>query len=34
VLRKKVLKQNLEWRETDSDLACRNLKLDSRKFKK
>lgn len=34
VLRKKVLASGLEWRETDSDLAYKNLKLDSRKFKK
>ena len=34
VLRKKVMGQNLEWRETDSDLAYRNMKLDLRKFKK
>ena len=33
VLRKKVLKENLEWRETDKDLAYKNMKLDSRKFK-
>lgn len=34
VLKKKVLAENLEWRETDSDLAYKNMKLDSRKFKK
>lgn len=33
-LRKKVLDKNLEWKETDKDLAFKNLKLDSRKFKK
>ena len=34
VLRKKALGENLEWRETDKDLAYKNMKLDSRKFKK
>ena len=34
VLKKKVLAKDLEWRETDSDLAYKNMKLDSRKFKK
>ena len=34
VLKKKVLKAGLEWRETDSDLAYKNMKLDSRRFKK
>ena len=34
VLKKKVLAENLEWRETDKDLAYKNLKLDSRRFKK
>ena len=33
VLRKKVLSENLEWNETDKELAYKNLKLDSRKFK-
>lgn len=33
VLRKKALKENLEWRETDKELAYKNMKLDSRKFK-
>ena len=33
VLRKKVLSENLEWKETDKELAYKNLKLDSRKFK-
>lgn len=34
VLKKNVLKQNLEWRETDKDLAYKNWKLDLRKFKR
>ncbi|AMD17341.1 hypothetical protein TL18_04465 [Methanobrevibacter sp. YE315] len=33
VLKKKALNENLEWRETDKDLAYKNLKLDSRKFR-
>ena len=33
VLRKKVLSKNLEWKETDKELAYKNMKLDSRKFK-
>ena len=33
VLRKKVLSENLEWKETDKDLAYKNMKLDSRKFR-
>ena len=33
-LKKRVLKENLEWRETDKDLAYKNWKLDLRKFKK
>lgn len=34
VLKKKVLAEGLEWKETDKDLAYKNMKLDSRKFKK
>ena len=34
VLEKKVLASGLEWRETDSNLAYKNMKLDLRKFKK
>lgn len=34
VLKKKVLKSNLEWKETDNDLAYKNWKLDLRKFQK
>ena len=34
VLKKKVLASGFEWRETDSDLAYKNMKLDLRKFKK
>jgi hypothetical protein len=34
VLKKRVLSENMEWRQTDSDLAYRNWKLDARKFKK
>ena len=34
VLKKKVLSENLEWRETDNELAYKNWKLDLRKFKK
>lgn len=34
VLKKKVLAEGLEWKETDSDLAYKNMKLDSRRFKK
>ena len=33
VLRKKVLSENLEWKVTDKELAYKNMKLDSRKFK-
>lgn len=33
VLRKKVLSESLEWKETDKELAYKNMKLDSRKFK-
>ena len=33
VLRKKVLSDNFEWNETDKELAYKNLKLDSLKFK-
>ena len=34
VLKKKAVKENLEWRETDSELAYKNMKLDMRKFRK
>lgn len=34
VLKKKVLSENLEWKETDRELAYKNWKLDLRKFKK
>ena len=34
VLRKKAMDENLEWKETDRDLAYKNMKLDSRKFRK
>ena len=34
VLKRKVADEGLEWRVTDEDLAYKNLKLDSRKFKK
>ena len=34
VLRKKAMDENLEWKETDKDLAYKNMKLDSRKFRK
>ncbi|WP_432645788.1 hypothetical protein [Methanobrevibacter sp.] len=34
VLKKKVLSENLEWKETDKELAYKNWKLDLRKFKK
>lgn len=34
VLKKRVILENLEWKETNSDLAYKNMKLDSRKFKK
>lgn len=34
VLKKNVLNENLEWKETDADLAYRNWKLDERKFRK
>lgn len=34
VLKRKVLSEGLEWKETDSDLAYKNMKLDSRKFRK
>lgn len=33
VLKKKVLAEGLEWKETDEDLAYKNWKLDLRKFK-
>ena len=33
VLKKKVLKAGLEWKETDKDLAYKNWKLDSRRFR-
>jgi len=33
VLKKRALKEGLEWKETDRDLAYKNLKLDSRKFR-
>lgn len=33
VLKKKVLAEGLEWKETDRHLAYKNMKLDSRKFK-
>lgn len=32
-LKKKVEKEGLQWRQTDEELAYKNLKLDSRKFK-
>ncbi len=32
VLRKRVLEEGLVWRETDTDLAYKNMKLDQRKF--
>ena len=32
VLKRKVLNEGLEWRETDKELAYKNWKLDSRKF--
>ena len=31
-LKKNVLKEGLEWRETDRDLAYKNWKLDLRRF--
>lgn len=34
VLKKKVLSEGLEWKETDADLAYKNMKLDSRRFRK
>lgn len=34
VLKKKVLANNLEWRETDKELAYKNWKLDVRKFQR
>ena len=34
VLKKKVLSENLEWKETNRELAYKNWKLDLRKFKK
>lgn len=34
VLMKKAQREGLEWRETDSELAYKNMKLDSRKFRK
>lgn len=34
VLKKNVLKEGFEWRETDTDLAYKNMKLDSRRFMK
>ena len=33
-LKKKVLGENLEWKETDKDLAYKNWKLDLRRFQK
>lgn len=32
-LKRKVLDEGLEWKETDKDLAYKNWKLDLRKFK-
>ena len=32
VLKRKVLNEGLEWRETDKELAYKSWKLDSRKF--
>ena len=34
VLKRKVLAEGLEWRESDPELAYKNMKLDSRRFKK
>jgi hypothetical protein len=34
VLKKKVINEGLEWRELDHELAYKNMKLDSRRFKK
>lgn len=34
VLKKKVVSQGLEWRETDKDKAYKNWKIDSRRFEK
>ena len=34
VLKKKVLANDLEWNETDSDLAYKTWKLDLRRFEK
>jgi hypothetical protein len=34
VLKKKVLANDLEWKETDSDLAYKTWKLDLRRFEK
>ena len=34
VLKKKVLANGLEWKETDSDLAYRTWKLDLRRFER
>lgn len=34
VLKKKAIKESLEWRQTDSELAYKNMKLDARKFKR
>lgn len=34
VLKKRAIDEGLEWRETDKELAYKNLKLDSRRFKK
>ena len=33
VLKRKVLNEGLEWRETDKELAYKNWKLDARKFR-
>lgn len=33
VLKKKVEKAGLEWKETDKDLAYKNWKLDERRFR-
>ena len=34
VLKRKVVGEGLEWKETDKELAYKKMKLDSRKFKK
>ena len=34
VLKKRAILENLEWKEIDRELAYKNMKLDSRKFKK